>query len=182
MHPDNIKYCKLKSCGKQIGYGKAARNKSRDVRQKEFCDRSCGAKHNNAHRVVTEEHKNNISKSMNIFYDESPNFRKYGADEIEKQTDWIKKWHRLTKRKLREDKPELYEYWQSNPYPGYGDTSKLSIEHGGESKTELAYKRAMEENLSMEEVFNIDDIEIIPYKENHEREQEYRRKKKLLDE
>tara|TARA_A100001011_G_scaffold342021_1_gene375244 strand:+ start:404 stop:1063 length:660 start_codon:yes stop_codon:yes gene_type:complete len=178
FNPNNIKHCKF--CNKKISYGDAAKNRTRDVKDKKFCNRSCGAKYNNARRVVTKEHKNNIRNGINIFYDESPDFRKYGADEIKKKKHWINKWHRYTEQQLKELKPELYEYWQSNPYTGGGDTSKLSIEHGGESKTELAYARAMKYGLSIPEVFNIDDIEIIPYCENNKREQDYRKQQILI--
>ena len=149
-NPDNRTYCEC--CGTIIKRLKGSKYTGK------FCSSSCAAKVSNANREVTWGEK--TRKTINEYYDNHPDFR---------NTDWNdykayrKRVDRYSVQQLKDFKPELYEYWQSNPYRGSGDTSKLSVEH-----TKMIMD-CYKEGLSVEEAGDISNLEIIPYKENNAR-------------
>ena len=123
---------------------------------KKYCSQSCAAKVSNSNRKVTWGEK--TRKSVNEYYENHPDFRNRDWKDYKayrKQVD------RYSIQQLKNFKPELYEYWQSNPYTGSGDSSKLSLEH-----IKMIIE-CYEEGLSVEEAGDISNLEIIPYRENN---------------
>ena len=123
---------------------------------KKYCSQSCSAKITNANREVTWGEK--TRKSVNEFYDKDPRYR---IRDWKDYKGYRKKVDRYSIQQLKEFKPELYEYWKSNPYTGSGDTSKLSLEH---KKMIVEF---YDEGLSVEEAGDISNLEIIPYRQNN---------------
>jgi|TARA_Y100000034_G_scaffold26523_1_gene31640 hypothetical protein len=128
-----------------------------------YCSQSCAAKITNSNREVTWGEK--TRKTIMEYFENNTDFYK---------TDWKdykayrKKVDRYSIQQLKDKKPKLYKYWQSNPYKNDGDTSKLSLEH----ITPVKYY--YDNKLSIQEAGDISNLEIIPYYENHRRQQEYK--------
>ena len=151
MNPTNLAYCEC--CGDLIS--RMGKRSPKDLRK--FCGSSCSIKTSNSNRKVTWGDK--IRKSVNEYFDNHPDFRNY--ELTQKYNKWRKKVDRYSIQQLKKLKPKLYEKWQSNPYTGSGDTSRLSLEHI--KPVSECYK----EGLSVEQAGDISNLEIIPYRENN---------------
>jgi hypothetical protein len=134
---------------------------------RKYCGNSCAAKVSNSNREVTWADK--TRESINEFYDKDPRYRNY--ERINKIRTYRKLVERYGVRQMKDLKPEMYEYWQSNPYTGSGDTSRLSVEH---IKPII---ECFEEGWPVEQAGDISNLEIIPYRENNLR---YKKRKKSL--
>jgi hypothetical protein len=152
LNPVNTAHCK--SCGVLIERV-VRRDSTKDKR--EYCGNSCAAKVSNSNRKVTWAEK--TRKSVNEFYDKDPRYRNYEEQKLYKP--WRKKAHRYSIQQLKDLRKDLYEYWQSNPYTGKGDTSRLSLEH----KKPLI--ECFREGIPIEEAGHINNLEIISYRENN---------------
>ena len=162
LNPSNIAHCEC--CGKLI----TRNSKRRPADMRKFCGNSCAAKVSNSNREVTWADK--TRKTINEFYDKDPRYRNY--ERINKMNSYRKLVERYCVRQMKDLKPEMYEYWQSNPYTGSGDTSRLSVEH---IKPII---ECFEEGWTVEQAGDISNLEIIPYRENNLR---YKKRKKKLD-
>jgi len=140
-----MKVCSRDNCKNEIG-----------KHGKKYCSNSCSAKVSNANRKVTWAEK--TRESVNEFFKNDP---RYLNRDWKNYKGFRKKVDRYSIQQLKNFKPELYEYWQSNPYTGSGDTSKLSLEH---KKMIIEF---YDEGLSVEEAGDISNLEIIPYRENN---------------
>jgi hypothetical protein len=151
LKPENITHCDC--CGVLI-----ERVVSRGDDRK-YCGSSCAGKVGNLGRVPTEQHRENARASANVFFDNDPRYRNH--EERKTYKSWRAKAHRYSIQQLKDLRKDLYEYWQSNPYTGSGDTSKLSLEH---TKPLIECFR---EGIPIEEAGHINNLEIISYKENN---------------
>jgi len=151
LKPENITHCEC--CNVLIE--RVVTKNGKDDRK--FCGSSCSIKTSNTNRKVTWAEK--TRKSVNEFYDKDPRYRNYEEQKLYKP--WRNKAHRYSIQQLKDLRKDLYEYWQSNPYTGSGDSSKLSLEH----KKPLI--ECFREGIPIEEAGHINNLEIISYKENN---------------
>jgi hypothetical protein len=161
LKPENITHCEC--CNVLIE--RVVTKNGKDERK--YCGSSCAAKVSNSNREVTWADK--TRESINEFYDKDPRYRNY--ERINKIRTYRKLVERYGVRQMKDLKPEMYEYWQSNPYTGSGDTSRLSVEH---IKPII---ECFEEGWPVEQAGDISNLEIIPYRENNLR---YKKRKKSL--
>jgi len=150
-NPFNRSYCEC--CGEVVKH------------KGKYCNESCAATINNSNRRHSKDTKEKIRISINKHYNTDPRYR--NADYKKKYKLFVKKVQRYSRQQLKTHMPELYKYWQSNPYKSDGDTSKLSIEH----ITPIKY--FYDNKLSVQEAGDISNLEIIPYSLNRKRQQEY---------
>lgn len=161
LKPENITHCEC--CNVLIE--RVVTKNGKDDRK--YCGNSCAAKVGNLGRVPTEQHRENTRASINVFFDNDPRYRNYEEQKLFKS--WRNKVHRYSIQQLKDLKKDLYEYWQSNPYTGKGDTSKLSLEH---TKPLIECFR---EGIPVEEAGHINNLEIISYRENNLRYQKIKK-------
>jgi len=161
LKPENITHCEC--CNVLIE--RVVTKNGKDERK--YCGHSCAAKVANSNREVTWSDK--ISKSVNDFFDNDPRYRNYSIDQIRDMKSYRRAATTYSIRQLKELRKDLYEYWQSNPWTGSGDSSRLSLEH---TKPIID---CYNEGLSVEQAGDISNLEIIPYRENNLRYKKIRK-------
>jgi len=163
LKPENITHCEC--CNVLIE--RVVTKNGKDDRK--YCGSSCAAKISNLGRVPTEQHRENARASINVFFDNDPRYRNYSVDQIRDMKSYRRAATTYSIRQLKELRKDLYEYWQSNPWTGSGDSSRLSLEH---TKPIID---CYNEGLSVEQAGDISNLEIIPYRENNLRYKKIRK-------
>ena len=149
LNPNNIAHCEC--CGDLIT--RMGKRNPKDLRK--YCNHSCAATEGNKGRKVTWNDK--IRNGMNEYFDNHPDFRNY--DELENYKTFMRAVHRKTRHTIKDD-VDLYNKWQSNPYTGGKDTTKMTIDH------KKSIKKCYLEGLSVEETSDVSNLQVISHREN----------------